>query len=334
MEEYYTKVEFEKWPWKIDYRTRLMLLGSCFSENIGQKLAGYKFPVEQNPFGIIYNPLTVAHSLHRLLDGQPYTEGELFYDNGLYGSFDHHGSFSSPQKSEALSKINQELEKARCFLKNADFLMITFGTSWVYRLKDSGRVVANCHRFPAADFERERLSCAAACKAIDDVLERLTDFNASLKIIFTVSPVRHLKDGAVENQLSKAILLMAVDELEKRWGRERCRYFPAYEIVMDELRDYRFYASDLVHLNQMGIDHIWRRFQSVLVSEPVQQQMKQVNSVLKAMEHRPFSRDTDAYQKFVQNNLKKITAITSEYPYINLDEEKIHFENELADIQV
>ena len=334
MDKYYTKVNLGNWPWQIDYTTGTMLMGSCFSENIGAKLVYYKFPVDQNPFGIIYNPLTVAHSLKMALSGREYIKNDLFYHGGLYGSFDHHGRFSSTEEKDALLKMNEQLQKARCFLQKADFLIVTFGTAWVYRLRGSGRLVANCHRFPSSTFTRERLTSSAISNAMNEVLEQLTTVNPSIKVIFTVSPVRHWKDGAVENQLSKAILLLAVDAIIKHWNDGRCRYFPAYEIVMDELRDYRFYAPDLVHLNQMGMDHIWDKFQSLLFSEEVQQQMRVVGSVRKASEHRPFNRNTDAYQKFVQNNLKKIAEIAYKYPYINLMSEKVHFDEELADIQV
>ncbi len=333
MNQYFTIVDVPDFGWKINYRHKIMMLGSCFTENMGQKLEDYKFNIDQNPFGILYNPESIAKSLNRLIDATPYTEKDLFEHEGIWGSFDHHSRFSSVDKNETLDKINTRLHSASLHLKEADHLFISFGTSWIYELQKTSKIVSNCHKFPASDFKRSKLTIENITERYRVLLADLWKFNSNLKIIFTVSPIRHWKDGAVENQLSKSTLLIAVDELIKIVGIEKCAYFPSYEIVMDELRDYRFYASDLLHLNDSAVEHIWDKFMNIMFADETKKIMKDVIKLAKAMRHRPFNLESEPYRKFLLYNLELINGLTNNFPFLNLLNEKKHFERKLVDSQ-
>lgn len=333
MDRYFTEVQIDDFGWRMSYRDKLMLIGSCFAENIGEKLQRFKFQVGLNPFGIVYNPLSVCKSIRRLLEGKVYREEDLFEHNGIWGSFDHHGRFSSVLPGETLDKINRQMQVSREFLREAAYLVITFGTAWAYELKKTGELVSNCHKFPASDFKRFRLSPGEIVDEFRDLLSELWKFNSDLKILFSVSPVRHWKDGAVGNQLSKASLLLAVDRLVTGFGHERCAYFPSYEIMMDELRDYRFYAPDLVHISPVAVDHIWDKFSRAMIAEESLRLTKDVLKIVKASEHKVFNPRSEEYRKFLLYNLEEIGKLTINFPYLNLENEKRHFENELHGTQ-
>lgn len=331
MNKFFTEVKIDDMGWRISYKDKLMMMGSCFSENMGEKFQQLKFQVDLNPFGVIYNPLSVAKSLRRLLVEKPYSEADLFEYQGIWGSFDHHSCFSATSSREALANMNLRLEQSRTFLKQAGYLFITFGTAWAYELKATGEIVSNCHKFPASDFKRFRLTVGEIVDVYRDLLSALWAFNPGLKIILTVSPVRHWKDGASGNQLSKSVLLLAADRLVTGFGTEHCAYFPSYEIMMDELRDYRFYAPDLLHLNQVAVDHIWDRFSRTLIAEDSLRLAKNILKIVKAKMHRPFNPDSDAYKYFLLNSLNQINELTISFPYINLEDEKFFFEQELQE---
>jgi hypothetical protein len=331
MDKYFTQVKIDDTGWRISYKDKLMMVGSCFSENIGEKFQQLKFQVDLNPFGIVYNPLSVAKSLRRLLLEKPYTKEDLFEHQGIWGSFDHHSRFSATSAEEALEKINTRLEQSRIFLQDTSYLFITLGTAWIYELKATGMIVSNCHKFPESDFRRFRLTAGEIVDVYRDLLLALWAFNPNLNIVFTVSPVRHWKDGATGNQLSKSVLLLAVDRLITGFGNEHCAYFPAYEIMMDELRDYRFYAADLLHPNQVAIDHIWDKFSRSMIAGDSLLLSKSIMKIVKAKEHRPFNPDLDAYKYFLLNNLNEINELTITFPYINMEDEKKFFEHELQE---
>jgi len=331
MDKYFTQVKIDDTGWCISYKDKLMIVGSCFSENIGERFQQLKFQVDLNPFGIVYNPLSVAKSLRRLLVEKPYTKEDLFEHQGIWGSFDHHSRFSATSAEETLEKINTRLERSRIFLKDTAYLFITLGTAWIYELKATGMIVSNCHKFPESDFRRFRLTAGEIVDVYRDLLPALWAFNPNLNIVFTVSPVRHSKDGATGNQLSKSVLLLAVDRLITGFGNEHCAYFPAYEIMMDELRDYRFYATDLLHPNQVAIDHIWDKFSRSMIAEDSLLLSKSIMKIVKAKEHRPFNPDVDAYKYFLLNNLNEINELTISFPYINMEDEKMFFEHELQE---
>lgn len=329
MKEYYTEVIVEKYNWDIGYEDQIMFLGSCFTENIGQIMQDLKFNTQINPFGIVYNPMSVAQSLERLLEGREYSREDLFEQAGVFGSFDFHSRYSGSSADEALAKMNTQIREGRQFLEQANVLVITFGTSWVYQWNETGQLVANCHKFPAKQFTRYRLSVEEIVARFSDLLTSLWKFNPKFKVLFTVSPIRHLKDGSHGNQLSKSTLLLAVDELLAQFGKGRCAYFPSYEIVMDELRDYRFYAPDLVHLSEVAVQHIWQKFKGTLVRKNAASLMKKIEQVRRSVEHKPFRKDVPAYRDFLTQNINKIEELMLNFPYLNLDWEKAYFLREL-----
>lgn len=325
-----TEIQIPECPWKLDYSKATMLMGSCFSDNIGQKLINLKYPVDLNPFGVLYNPVSIANSLKFLIDKQEFFEYDLFQDQGQWNSFHHHSSFSDVDLEAALQKINGRIESSHEFLKNADFLIITFGTAWAYQLENSLQVVSNCHKVPAGHFNRIRLAVHEIVEAYRYLMEELWAFNPNLKIVFTVSPIRHWKDGAVENQVSKATLILAIDQLRRAFEGRDCLYFPSYELVMDELRDYRYYAADMLHLSEVAIGYIFDRFQSAYISQESILFSKSIEKIRKAMHHKPFNSNSEEYKKFLEMNIQEINKLAFNFPNINFKEELDHFEKKLA----
>ena len=256
--KWHTELIPEKLNNPISYKDKIMALGSCFVENIGQKLTDLKYKVQVNPFGIQYNPISIANSLNRLMAGNILESSELFNHEGLWHSFMHHSDYSNIDKEICLEHINREFEKARVHLQNAESLMITLGTAWVYEYSLNKMIVNNCHKLPASNFKRYRLEVDEIVSQLSNTFMELIKFNPNLRILITVSPIRHLKDGFHENQISKSSLLLAVEKLREDF--KHVQYFPSYEIMMDDLRDYRFYKSDMVHPNEMAIDYIWEKF--------------------------------------------------------------------------
>jgi len=310
-----THVDIEKPDFSLDYHSRLMLVGSCFAENIGNKLLENRFSVDCNPCGIVYNPESVAQVLGRLIEEREMVADDLIWHEGKWVSWEHHGSFSSPERESCLEKMNSRIHRGAEQLRKADLLLITFGTSWAYRYLHSGRVVANCHRFPESDFERFRLSVPEVVGLYDRVLERLERINPGLRVLFTVSPIRHWKDGAHGNQVSKSVLLLAIDELVKHW--KRAYYFPSYEIVLDELRDYRFYAEDMLHISEAAVDYIWTRFKDTFLSAEALQVMRQVEKINKGINHRPFDPESETYLAFRRKLQEELKQLGSKYPLLN-----------------
>jgi hypothetical protein len=329
MNKYYTEIEFEDYKQRIGYEDKILFMGSCFTENIGGIMEGLKFRTSINPFGILYNPMSVAASLRRLMDQKQYQADDLFEHNGVWGSFDFHSRFSASSAKEALEKMNKQVKHGHDFLKEANYLILTFGTAWVYELKAKGSLVANCHKFPASDFHRYRLTPGEIVDEFRDLLTCLWKFNPNLKFLFTVSPIRHLKDTAHGNQLSKSTLLLAVDRLVTGFEDAACSYFPSYEIVMDELRDYRFYAPDLVHLSSVAVGHIWGKFCEVLLKDEARKLMTQIEKLQKSFAHKPFRKDVPEYARFLTQNINKIEQLTINFPYLNLAGEKEYFQMEL-----
>ena len=298
---------------------KLVVMGSCFATHIGNKLLQMKWQVEVNPFGVLYNPLSIAEALIRLIEHRPFTEEELHeFPDGGWNTWLHHSTYSHPDKATALTAINDSIHRASHLLAEADTLIITLGTAWVYRLADKGDIVGNCHKVPERQFVRQRLQTPEIVDALTASIHHATSINPKLKILFTVSPVRHLKDGLHGNQLSKSTLLLAIDELCRIFP-ERCHYFPAYEIVMDELRDYRFYAEDMAHPSKQAIDYVWEYFVEHCIDDEAQQFMQQWGKISRALEHRPFKPESEQYRQFMQHNVLKIQELKSRYPYIEVE---------------
>jgi hypothetical protein len=316
-------------PWKTGYGMKHVFIGSCFTENIGNKMAELKFSTDINPFGILYNPESVSQSIRRLVSPVAFLEEDIFFHDGMWHSFMHHGQFSSVSSATALRQINDRLLFSSEYLKQADFLFLTFGTAWVYEYKPTGRIVSNCHKVPAANFSRYRLSPGEIAGSIRGALEALWEINAGIKVMLTVSPVRHLHDGAVANQLGKAALLLAADTLCRGFGNDRIFYFPSYELVMDDLRDYRFYAEDMVHISPVAVNYIWEKFSEAMISPESRRLMGEILHVVRAKEHRPIHPGTPEHETFLRNSLKKVLSLSEKNPYLDLSEEKAYFEKQI-----
>lgn len=294
---------------QIDYHSKIVLFGSCFSENIGTKLSYYKFKEDTNPYGVLFNPVSIADALLACVQKRVYQEEDLFYFNELWHSFAHHSDFSNTNKQVALQQMNTVVETTHNALKEASHLILTLGTAWVYKERNSGRMVANCHKVPQKEFEKVLLGPNEIAEVLQDIQEKLLKLNPDLTIIYTVSPVRHLKDGFSENALSKAHLLTAVHTCKQ----SNAWYFPSYEILMDDLRDYRFYQKDLLHPNELAVDYIWSVFNNYWVASSAKPIQKEVENIQKGMAHRPLNERTEAHLKFKNQLKEKMQKMGTEY---------------------
>ena len=317
--EFRTKVDLPVGQWEISHASRLMLWGSCFTEHIGNRLSDYKFRCDVNPFGILYNPLSIVEALWQILSHQTYTEEDLFYAGGCWHSWMHHSVFSASTAASCLSSINTRLEQASAGLPQLDWLVITWGTAFAYWLKERTMVVGNCHKQPDSLFTRQLLTVEEIVTEWECVLVELRKVNPSLKILFTVSPIRHSKDGMHGNQISKSTLLLAVDELCRRWSD--CYYFPSYEIMMDELRDYRFYADDMLHPSPVAVSYLWECFTECYFSKETDRIMKEWEDIRKALAHKPFNAQSETYRKFLTQIVLKIERLKEKFPYFDLQKE-------------
>lgn len=322
-----TTIELEPAAFSIKYEDHLMSMGSCFAQNIAQKLQDIFYNVSINPFGTLYNPISIRNSLGLLLNKYEFQEEDLFFHNGLWNSFQHHSSFSSTSMEDTLEQINIELIKARTRLKKSHTLLITLGTAWVHELRKDNKVVSNCHKLPANRFKRKRLSVQEIVDSLGPLFDYLKESNPALNIILTVSPIRHLKDGFTENQISKSTLLLATQELVQK--ARYIHYFPAYEIMMDDLRDYRYYADDLVHPSNLAVEYIWEAFSKCYLEEQEDALRKNIRKLQNAMQHRSFNPSSNGHQKFVQQQIKNIQKIKTKIPALNLEAAQNHFLNQL-----
>lgn len=318
--ELYTIIKIPQPPFRFSLPERMLLLGSCFAENIGARLAGNKLDVDINPFGTLYNPASIAAALRRLMHPERLTEADLFCHEGVYHSFTHHSRFSSTSEDECLGNINGRLFASAERLRETGFLAVTLGTAYVYRLKSSGEVVANCHKLPERMFDRSMLTVAEIVAEWKALLSALWQQQPELKVLFTVSPIRHWKDGAHGNQLSKATLLLAANELQEAYPKQ-IAYFPAYEIMMDELRDYRFYADDMLHPSDKAVDYIWQRFTENYLSDDTRGFLKEWAEIQKAINHRPLQPESEAYKRFLSQTLLKMKRISEKFPFFDSTKE-------------
>lgn len=312
--ELQTIVGIDKPVFQLDYTTPMLLVGSCFVENIGQKLEYFRFPVDINPCGIVYNPVSVAETLSLLMDRKPFTAEDLLSCRGKWVSLSHHDCFSDIDPERCLRNINSRLEFSAQGLRTAKVLVITWGTAWVYRHIPTGKIVSNCHKLPATEFERFRLEPEEIVKLYKALLSRLWEFNSELQVVFTVSPIRHWKDGAHGNQVSKAVLLLALERL--RQHSKQIGYFPSYEIVMDELRDYRFYADDMLHISEKALEYVWEKFKENFISPSVYPLMARVGKIQKGLAHRPFDAEGEEFRNFRLKLQQEWEKLKSVYPYL------------------
>jgi hypothetical protein len=311
---------------KIDHKSKLLLVGSCFTEQIGSKLAAHKFNVLENPNGILFNPVSIAQAVVSYAAGKKYEENDLFYYNELWGSWQHHTRFSSIEKTKTLDMINLSQERAWSFIKEADWILVTLGSAFVYENMETENrvVVANCHKVPADKFYRRLLDTTEVKNTLSAMMETVKTINPSVNFIFTISPVRHLREGFIENNRSKAALIQAVHSLT---DNENVFYFPAFELVIDDLRDYRFYAEDMVHPNYAATNYVWEKFMATCISEPSQQLMREIAVIMAAKNHKPFNPTSEQHKKFLQTNFDKATKLQQQHPHLSLKEELSFFEN-------
>ncbi|WP_394750165.1 GSCFA domain-containing protein [Spongiimicrobium salis] len=314
-----TQIPLQQEAGQIDYGSQLLLLGSCFVTNIGEKLAYYKFQHTCNPFGILFHPLAIENVIERALAQKEYTEEETFLFNERWHCYDAHSELSAASQDVLVASLNQALKRIHEKIMEATHLCITLGTAWAYRNKETGGFVANCHKVPQKYFTKELVSVDKITASITGMLENIRKVNPKAQCIFTVSPVRHLKDGFVENQRSKGHLIVGLHQALENGNHtknDHCSYFPSYEIMMDELRDYRFYAADMIHPNTVAIDYIWEKFKQVWISETAFPVMKEVRAIQKGLQHRPFNPETKQHQDFIRSIRTKIKRLQEEYAFL------------------
>lgn len=309
-----TSIDIKPYSFRLDYQSNILTLGSCFSENMGLKMKNVFFKTEINPFGVLYNPISILNSIQLLLQNKKFTASDIFEYKSLWHSFAHSSSFSDVSSELCLSKMNERISFASEFIKSTDVLLITFGTAWVFTDKESGRVVSNCHKLPSGKFNRRRLTVDEITMGYSDLLTKLKALYPNLNVVFSVSPIRHWKDGAHENTISKSTLLLAVDALQNQFGN--VHYFPAYELLMDELRDYRFYASDMLHPSDVAVEYIWSKFSESVFSEETLQLMKKLEQLAADRAHRPLHPLSPEYALFKENTGKRKNEIIQKYPFL------------------
>ncbi len=296
-----------------------MSLGSCFSENIGRQFSKFQFNIVVNPFGQQYNPYSIAQSLHRILENKDYSESELFQHSELWHSFHHHSDFSKPTAAETLQNINKTLKQAHQQLANADVLFLTFGTAHIFSLPHNGEIVSNCHKLPAKNFHKRMLTVDEIHNCLSLAITRILAFNPKIKVIATVSPVRYFAFGIEENTWSKSILFVALRTLFEKFPE--VYYFPAYEIVMDELRDYRFFAEDMLHPNHQATQYVWEVLKTTLIEKDSQQTMDEVLEISRAANHKPRNPNSDLHRTFQQKYRDKAIQLVERFPDFNFSVE-------------
>lgn len=313
--QFRTIIPIEKSKNQIDYNSNLLLMGSCFAENIGAKFDYFKFNNVVNPFGIIFNPVSIEKLVERIVHNRKFTESEIFFNNDLWHSYEVHSELSNPDKEVFLNKLNTLLEETCIRICELTHFQITYGTSWIYRNIESDEIVANCHKVAQKQFTKELLSIEIIQNSIQNTVELVKKINPNCQFIFTVSPVRHTKDGFVENTVSKAHLISAIHQ--SPFTTYNSHYFPSYEIMMDELRDYRFYSDDMLHPSQTAINYIWERFSQSFIEESSLAIMQEVDSIQKSLLHRPFNSSSESHQKFLSQLNVKIVNLKSKVPTID-----------------
>ena len=305
-----TEINIPKQESVINYDSKMVLFGSCFAENIGHKLDYYKFQNLTNPYGILFHPIAIENALNEIYQNKIYTENDLYFHNDLWQSFNHHSKFSSESKNEILNAINNAIKNANNLLTKATHIIITLGTAWVYEFSEHQQLVANCHKISQKKFEKRLLSLDEIQQSIQNIISLIKDFQPTSTIIFTVSPVRHLSNGIVENNQSKALLLTAIHQVI---NQKNSFYFPSFEIMMDDLRDYRFYKNDLIHPSDLAVDYIWNQFKKSWIDEKSYLLMDEIDDVQKALQHKPFNENSPKHQAFIKNLQQKIDYLSTKH---------------------
>lgn len=310
-----TRIPISKNDNPIDYNSKIISLGSCFAVNIAEKLNYYKFQNTCNPFGILFHPLAIEKLTAFAVSRKQFADKDVFFHDERWHSFDAHSDLSHSNKEVLLADLNAVVLLVYQQIKEASHIIVTYGTSWVYRNVSNNTVVANCHKVSQKQFSKEILSVDIIENSIKNTIELIQKVNPNVNFIFTVSPVRHIKDGFVENQRSKAHLITAIHKVLDAES-QFLNYFPSYEIMMDELRDYRFYGEDMLHPSQVAIDYIWERFFQTQLSDEIYPVMEAVNTIQKGLQHRPFNPISESHIKFEEKLAEKITKLVSQYPFM------------------
>lgn len=321
--QFQLSLDIPKLPQPIAYNDKILLIGSCFTEHISDRLSAHKFQTCSNPHGILFNPLSVADSLNSYVSGKLYEANDLFYLNELWNSWGHHTRFSDVQQQLTLEKINASQKEASAFIKEANWVMITLGSAFQYYLKEKDFPVANNHRAPAQWFEKRLLTIDEIIAALVQTIHNISSMNPSVQFLFTISPVRHIRDGVVDNNRSKARLIEAVHALCQ--STTQAHYFPAYELVIDVLRDYRFYDVDMVHPNYPATQFVWEQFVASCIEDTSKEIMEQVLDIITARNHKTRFPDTDAHRKFLTAYKTKTEILMTKFPVLNLQEEMLYF---------
>lgn len=314
--------------YKITHQDDVLFMGSCFSEHIANRLNETKFNVDTNPFGIVFNPKSIATSFNRIIHKRYFKQDDVFEKEGLWFTLEAHSSVNAYAQNELLTNLNVLIDEWHQKLKSASFLIITFGSAFAYQHKQQEKIVANCHKLPQAEFEKVLLENHEIIVDFQELIEDLKLMNPQLKWLFTVSPVKHLRDGVVENTLSKAILIQAAHQLVKQ--NAHCFYFPAFEIVTDDLRDYRFYEADMAHPNSLAINYVWKKFSEVYFNEKTLVINEHVLKIHQAYHHKLFNQTTSSSVKFKHKFYQQCVTMQAQYPYLDLSEE-LHYFNTYED---
>lgn len=299
-----------------------MLVGSCFTDHLGNKLQQHRFSTLQNPHGILFNPVSLAKSVTSYIDKRHYQREDIFLQQEWWTSWDHHSQFSHADPLQLLDLINRSQDEAHSFLQKAKWLVLTVGSAWVYQLAE-GTVVANCHKVPTDKFHKRLLPVEEVLAVLDNMIYRLFQFNPGLRILFTISPVRHLRDGFVENNRSKAVLIQAIHHLVEKF--DRLFYFPAYELIIDDLRDYRFYAEDMVHPNYLATSYVWEKFLESCLDEESRKFIREIGPINAALAHKPFQPDSNAHKMFRQKQVEKLQQLQIAYPFLDFEKDIAFF---------
>lgn len=318
-----TKVSITEPPFKLDHSDKIISLGSCFSDNLANKLSDFKFNIFANPFGVLYNPFSISNALKKIISGTPYNNDVICKNNNQYYSFNHHSTFNNSNKELLLENINNCLAHAHDHYNQTTCLFITFGTAFVYRLKYNNSVVSNCHKLPSDLFIRDLLSPDEIVNEYQQLIDDILLKNPNMKFIFTISPVRHLRNSAYENSVSKSHLFCALHKILN--SNKSTYYFPSYEIMIDELRDYRFYADDMTHPSTIAQTYIFNKFKSYVISDNITDFFKNYEAIIKARQHKLMTNNPKSIEKFNASIIKKINMISNKYPFLDFSSDLTFF---------
>ncbi len=323
MTDLFYNANFSKLPFKLKAFDSLFFIGSCFSNNISEKLLNRKFDILSNPYGILFDTISIKNTIDEIIENKIYEESDLFYHNELYGSWNHHTEFSDTSCKISLNKINEHIAKAHIFLKNTKTIIITLGSAFSYFHKENQKFVANCHKVPQKEFEKKLIHASELQKILSNMISKIQSFNPSAEIIFTISPVRHLRDGVIENNRSKAQLIEAVHHTIS--SNSKTHYFPSYEIVIDILRDYRFFDIDFAHPNYLATDIVFKYFMELCVASEDFELIEEMYKLNVAMNHRSLHPNTIAHKNFLKNYLEKSLQFAKKYPAVSFESEIAYF---------